>query len=138
GSTIGGLMDSFGTAISIALQYGVPLDELVKKFSHTRFEPMGYTTNENIRIAKSLVDYIARWLEQTFSPVMAGESPVVSLEYEASSTATVEAEKHPASREEQFASFQGDAPSCDNCGSLTVRNGNCYLCHNCGNSLGCS
>lgn len=138
GSTIGGLMDSFGTAISIALQYGVPLEELVKKFSHTRFEPMGYTNNENIRIAKSLVDYIARWLEQTFSPAMAGESPVVSLEYEASSTSTVEAEKRPASREEQFASFQSDAPSCDSCGSLTVRNGNCYLCHNCGNSLGCS
>ncbi|MFN9917411.1 MAG: vitamin B12-dependent ribonucleotide reductase, partial [Pirellulaceae bacterium] len=68
GSTIGGLMDSFGTAISISLQYGVPLEELVKKFSHTRFEPMGHTTNPEIRIAKSVVDYIFRWLGQTFLP----------------------------------------------------------------------
>src|SRR6185436_1425295 len=68
GSTIGGLMDSFGTAISICLQYGVPLDVLVQKFSHARFEPMGHTTNPDIRIAKSLVDYIFRWLGITFLP----------------------------------------------------------------------
>jgi ribonucleoside-diphosphate reductase alpha chain len=68
GSTIGGLMDSFGTAISISLQYGVPLEVLVNKFSHTRFEPMGHTTNPEIRIAKSVVDYIFRWLGQTFLP----------------------------------------------------------------------
>jgi ribonucleoside-diphosphate reductase alpha chain len=66
GSTIGGIMDSFGTALSIALQYGVPLEVLVNKFSHTRFEPMGHTTNKDIRIAKSVVDYIARWLGLTF------------------------------------------------------------------------
>src|SRR6056297_2794972 len=66
GSTIGGIMDSFGTALSIALQYGVPLDVLVNKFSHTRFEPMGHTSNKDIRIAKSVVDYIARWLGITF------------------------------------------------------------------------
>ncbi len=68
GSTIGGLMDTFGTAISISLQYGVPLEVLVNKFSHTRFEPMGHTTNPQIRIAKSVVDYIFRWLGQTFLP----------------------------------------------------------------------
>lgn len=68
GSTVGGLMDSFGTAISIALQYGVPLDVLVYKFSHTRFEPMGHTTNPEIRTARSVVDYIFRWLGLTFLP----------------------------------------------------------------------
>jgi heme-degrading monooxygenase HmoA len=69
GTTIGGLMDSFGTATSISLQYGVPLEVLVSKFSHTRFEPMGHTTNPDIRIAKSLVDYIFRWLGMKFLPV---------------------------------------------------------------------
>ena len=62
GSTIGGLMDCFGTAISMGLQYGVPLEVYVNKFSHTRFEPMGHTKNPDIRIAKSMVDYIFRWL----------------------------------------------------------------------------
>ncbi|MDP7305153.1 MAG: vitamin B12-dependent ribonucleotide reductase, partial [Pirellulaceae bacterium] len=68
GSTIGGLMDCFGTAISINLQYRVPLEVLVNKFSHTRFEPMGHTTNPDVRIAKSVVDYIFRWLGVTFLP----------------------------------------------------------------------
>ncbi len=120
GSTIGGLMDCFGTAISMSLQYGVPLNVYVNKFSHTRFEPMGFTKNPSIRIAKSIVDYIFRWLGLTFL----GESH--------------DAPPKPAKSGEQFAAFQSDAPSCDNCGAITVRNGNCYLCHNCGNSLGCS
>ena len=68
GSTIGGLMDCFGTAVSMSLQYGVPLEVYVNKFSHTRFEPMGYTKNPDIRIAKSMVDYIFRWLGITFLP----------------------------------------------------------------------
>jgi hypothetical protein len=68
GSTVGGLMDAFGTAISMSLQYGVPLEVLVNKFSHMRFEPMGHTTNPDIRIAKSVVDYIFRWLGITFLP----------------------------------------------------------------------
>ena len=68
GSTIGGLMDCFGTAVSMSLQYGVPLEVYVNKFSHTRFEPMGFTKNPDIRIAKSLVDYIFRWLGITFLP----------------------------------------------------------------------
>ena len=182
GSTIGGLMDSFGTATSISLQYGVPLEVLVSKFSHTRFEPMGHTTNPDIRIAKSLVDYIFRWLGLTFldsyreeqkaksemlgqpaTPVAATAKPKSNLTTapvngngadvaasgaytkarfvglgdltgKANLTATAKQE----SRDGQFAGFQSDAPSCDSCGSITVRNGNCYLCHNCGNSLGCS
>ena len=184
GSTIGGIMDSFGTALSIALQYGVPLEVLVNKFSHTRFEPMGHTSNKDIRIAKSVVDYIARWLGLTFmsgadagpaveqintgngpddsgstSPVMEGlkqdAGAAVALAERATLLASlsesssngngnghVETSKSSsakdASRGDQFARFQMDAPSCDNCGSITVRNGNCYLCHNCGASMGCS
>src|SRR5262249_34907400 len=68
GSTIGGLMDSFGTAVSMSLQYGVPLEVYVNKFSHTRFEPMGHTKNPDIRIAKSIIDYIFRWMGITFLP----------------------------------------------------------------------
>ncbi|MFK8110740.1 MAG: vitamin B12-dependent ribonucleotide reductase, partial [Rubripirellula sp.] len=184
GSTIGGIMDSFGTALSIALQYGVPLEVLVNKFSHTRFEPMGHTSNKDIRIAKSVVDYIARWLGLTFmsgrdhqmpkvgdktnsgngaetprtgSPVMEGlkadAGAAVALAERATmlasisngngksngSGASAEAKADSgAGQGDQFARFQIDAPSCDNCGSITVRNGNCYLCHNCGNSMGCS
>ena len=182
GSTIGGLMDSFGTATSISLQYGVPLEVLVSKFSHTRFEPMGHTTNPDIRIAKSLVDYIFRWLGLTFldsyreeqkaksemlgqpaTPVAVTAKPKSNLttapvngngadvassgDYtkarfvglgDLTGKANLTAAAKQESRDGQFAGFQSDAPSCDSCGSITVRNGNCYLCHNCGNSLGCS
>ncbi len=178
GSTVGGIMDSFGTALSIALQYGVPLEVLVNKFSHTRFEPMGHTSNKDIRIAKSVVDYIARWLGLTFmsqdgsigndgggavvadSPasgstsVNGGNGPEVTATEEPAMIASERANllaslnggnangnghgKKEDTRQDQFARFQIDAPSCDNCGSITVRNGNCYLCHNCGASMGCS
>jgi ribonucleoside-diphosphate reductase alpha chain len=188
GSTVGGLMDAFGTAISICLQYGVPLEVLVNKFSHTRFEPMGHTTNPDIRIAKSVVDYIFRWLGVSFlpgyreankgiSPVEAEESttaarrnnsskvngngavvepPTESLtnghwepgnrqshagngvDLDVLERAGVAPKMDGNNRDVQFARFQSDAPSCDNCGAITVRNGNCYLCHNCGNSMGCS
>jgi ribonucleoside-diphosphate reductase alpha chain len=179
GSTIGGIMDSFGTALSIALQYGVPLEVLVNKFSHTRFEPMGHTSNKDIRIAKSVVDYIARWLGLTFmsgndhsipkadrthkanglevrgtgGSMMDGfkedAGAAVAMAERATLLATLgdltgsngngnHGKGRESARVEQFARFQMDAPSCDNCGSITVRNGNCYLCHNCGNSMGCS
>ncbi len=173
GSTIGGLMDSFGTAVSMSLQYGVPLEVLVNKFSHSRFEPMGYTTNPEIRIAKSLVDYIFRWLGLKFLPGYREASQGLSASIskststsrpretnghakgangQASSAATKpetnertelllpdpESAETLQGRNDQFARFQSDAPSCDNCGAITVRNGNCYLCHNCGNSMGCS
>jgi ribonucleoside-diphosphate reductase alpha chain len=232
GSTIGGLMDAFGTAVSMSLQYGVPLEDYVRKFSHVRFDPQGYTKNPDIRIAKSLIDYIFRWLGITFLPgykeasmgvLPAAEKssdddvdrrmqdaggggqgqgikqrpPVVDKpgpklqpaknKRDSGETATL-APPHPASgiphprsnchtnghsnghsgnengsapgdinaallaragimpkdtgpttaRSEQFAEFQTDAPPCDNCGAITVRNGNCYLCHNCGSSMGCS
>jgi ribonucleoside-diphosphate reductase alpha chain len=179
GSTVGGLMDAFGTAISISLQYGVPLEALVNKFSHMRFEPMGHTTNPDIRIAKSLVDYIFRWMGIAFLPGyreaigLSGKKSADEAELakphsingngaatvlvppstnghnrngqgksESGSEAPAVTDDEPvapvASRNEQFALFQSDAPSCDNCGAITVRNGNCYLCHNCGNSMGCS
>jgi ribonucleoside-diphosphate reductase alpha chain len=173
GSTVGGLMDAFGTAISLSLQYGVPLEVLVNKFSHTRFEPMGHTTNKDIRIAKSVVDYIFRWLGMTFLPGYreASRGFSVPAEGKPSNGSTETISTHQAmtgiangkgkvdhgmleragvamqidqnggpieERSEQFAKFQLDAPSCDNCGHITVRNGNCYLCHNCGNSMGCS
>ena len=171
GSTVGGIMDSFGTALSIALQYGVPLEVLVNKFSHTRFEPMGHTSNKDIRIAKSVVDYIARWLGLTFmsadnsvamaapasDPVNSGngpeliapEAPIEDIGIAAAERAEIMSSltngaangspaKKDSNRQDQFARFQTDAPSCDNCGSITVRNGNCYLCHNCGASMGCS
>ena len=249
GSTIGGLMDCFGTAVSMSLQYGVPLEVYVNKFSHTRFEPWGYTKNPDIKIAKSLVDYIFRWLGITFlpgygemskavpvSPAETSQSPLGAageIETEIRPVATrvggpnagqggskpqdpnvnsgqangaggangshasavqngagskgshgsngangaggtngssanganghgAAVAKKPAvatavtattaarftvgndaqaamvARHEQFASFQADAPSCDRCGAITARAGNCYLCYNCGNSMGCS
>ncbi len=251
GSTIGGLMDCFGTAVSMSLQYGVPLEVYVNKFSHTRFEPWGYTKNPDIKIAKSVVDYIFRWLGITFlpgysemhkslpvSPAEAGQPPqdgagrnrnrafarhhegrragvrarcqgtgrqdgspkrkcgvgsqrqvgsgqrriaqrprrsqrqrqqrglngghgtngtngaggnaangnapmaakrsAVAASAPTRLTATVDPHSAYAARHDQFASFQTDAPSCDRCGSITARAGNCYLCYNCGNSMGCS
>ncbi|MCI0492163.1 MAG: vitamin B12-dependent ribonucleotide reductase [Planctomycetes bacterium] len=248
GSTIGGLMDAFGTAVSMSLQYGVPLEDYVRKFSHMRFEPQGYTKNPDIRIAKSLIDYIFRWLGITFlpgykeasmgvlsgpessgerigsslipddggdaapqpGPVAAGQKKFAAggqikprrapadggsvadkagpkaeggrRKGEGGATATLApSPQSPAAngnghanghangngygnghsseisaallvragvmlkdsgpntaRSEQFADFQSDAPACDNCGAITVRTGNCYLCHNCGSSMGCS
>lgn len=233
GSTIGGLMDCFGTALSMSLQYGVPLNVYVEKFSHTRFEPMGHTKNPDIPIAKSVVDYIFRWLGQTFMPeqgqhaaehhhhhhhhhhshdkgqhggkaVVAGASESKStglnavsspketassnfsalkskevllqpgeiknevkgtikveetvalqsvgdssekvktvlstVEVSASSLETrlVNAHGETSSSSDQFATFQSDAPACDSCGAISVRAGNCYLCYNCGKSMGCS
>jgi ribonucleoside-diphosphate reductase alpha chain len=215
GSTIGGLMDAFGTAVSMSLQYGVPLEVYVKKFSHTRFEPWGYTKNPDIPVAKSLVDYLFRWMGTEFIPgyreanrpaghdgggggeAAAGDdgeserkpaatmasgladgqgkangkgevngsrgrhpagkgkaTSAASVTWASGSPKGVEAsaavleraglkmaalpDASPDDRQNQFAKFQIDAPACDNCGAITVRNGNCYLCHNCGNSMGCS
>jgi ribonucleoside-diphosphate reductase alpha chain len=228
GSTIGGLMDAFGTAVSMSLQYGVPMEDYVRKFSHMRFEPQGHTKNPDIRIAKSLIDYIFRWMGITFLPGYkeaslglplegaspaanpAGDDEVSDTQHKpvakkaggltssseakpaakadapkakpesskAESTAAAKTNGHanghgkngsngngsngngssfysaklleragvltksdaasPNIRSEQFAQFQIDAPACDGCGAITVRNGNCYLCHNCGNSMGCS
>ena len=204
-------MDAFGTSVSMSLQYGVPLEDYVRKFSHMRFEPQGYTKNPDIRIAKSLIDYIFRWLGITFLPgykeansglvpkktekpsssedsttvtkpvdKMSDGQDATKTELKAAANghasgatngqanghahgqtnghsnghanghsngysslleragAMLELTGEGGTRNEQFANFQSDAPSCDGCGSITVRNGNCYLCHNCGASMGCS
>ncbi|MDA1007859.1 MAG: adenosylcobalamin-dependent ribonucleoside-diphosphate reductase [Planctomycetota bacterium] len=211
GSTIGGLMDSLGTAISVALQYGVPIESLVKKFAHQRFEPMGMTTNNDIPFAKSLVDYIFRWMGMEFidgyreenAPARFGKGAHTASSNESASikedtawtdhstdgrSATVDAlastdrinsrtdlsgsssgagvgstnaaagapvhesglrprsvaKSNTSSRatasalDQANASLMGDAPACDACGSITVRNGTCYRCVNCGQSMGCS
>ncbi len=148
GSTVGGIMDSFGTAISLCLQYGVPVKELCRKFSHTRFEPSGFTKNPEIPMAKSIVDYIFRWLELTFPDgVVNGEGmvprPVALVPASVSTPAasggrTAEKPAADGRLDGQFAHFMEDAPVCDVCGSITVRNGACYRCFNCGNSMGCS
>jgi len=144
GSTVGGTMDAFGTAISLCLQYGVPLRELCQKFTHSRFEPSGFTKNKDIPMAKSLVDYIFRWLDLTFP---GGKAQFVTQPAGGEGGATEEAEAAPAAEarestidrvDAQFSHYQADAPACDVCGSITVRNGACYRCYNCGNSMGCS
>lgn len=141
GSTIGGLMDSFGTAISMCLQYGVPVKTLSEKFAHSRFEPSGFTKNPDIPIAKSLVDYIFRWLAGTFldgsKPLPRASAAVLNVNA-AADTTTAEVKKPIAKIDDQFQTFMEDAPICDQCGSITVRNGACYRCWNCGNSMGCS
>ena len=217
GSTIGGLMDSLGTAISVALQYGVPTSSLVTKFSHQRFEPAGMTHNRDIPFAKSLVDYIFRWMGMEFVPgyreanapqrpsdkkpaaqalsaekaqAIAKGTPSESPAAPVDMTAVVEgdeaeaasdrvkigdvepgagaslrawgfaegkqdaadaqapggpaaqagagAEKSSSTLTDAMSAMQADAPACDVCGTITVRNGTCYKCLNCGASMGCS
>lgn len=157
GSTISGLMDAFSTSISLALQYGVPLKVLVNKFTHTRFEPSGWTNNPEIRVAKSVVDYIFRWLGLKF--LAKDDQDALGLTRtteEAVETQTRLSEpvsaKHESGREltelkgsrmvrddPELLTFnpQSDAPACDNCGMIMVRNGSCYKCLNCGNTTGC-
>ena len=135
GSTISGLMDSFATAVSLALQYGVPLEVLCGKFTHVRFEPSGWSGNQKIGYAKSIVDYIFRWLELKFITGEQGELFRVlpmPAETAAASNATDPVE---ALRE---LIQMGDAPACNICGSLMVRSGTCYRCGTCGSTSGCS
>ncbi|QQE11895.1 adenosylcobalamin-dependent ribonucleoside-diphosphate reductase [Planctomycetota bacterium] len=189
GSTIGGLMDSLGTAISVALQYGVPIESLVNKFTHQRFEPAGMTHNRDIPFAKSLVDYIFRWLGMEFIPgYRAANAPKRPSDDKKKETKVSEAKaktvassdrikvdssngdklvtdpakritttsapepvaaaaktetnsdgtKQNAALAAAMREMQADAPACDVCGTITVRNGTCYKCMNCGASMGCS
>ncbi|HUD72561.1 MAG TPA: hypothetical protein VMQ62_11435, partial [Dongiaceae bacterium] len=159
GSAVSGLMDSFATAVSLALQYGVPLQVLVNKFSHVRFEPSGFTNNTEIPIAKSIIDYIFRWLGAKFLGREAAEANGVHLKPESAATlgpvavsgapipvALVPGPGAPqsgplsASGGDRDRTFQADAdaPPCPDCGSIMVRNGACYKCMNCGATSGCS
>ncbi|MCX6134076.1 MAG: vitamin B12-dependent ribonucleotide reductase [Ignavibacteriales bacterium] len=147
GSTISGMMDSFATSISIALQYGVPLKVLVDKFSHARFEPSGFTNNPEIPIAKSISDYIFRWLGLKF--LAKGDAPTTG-----SITPTVpEVATQPVIRQQDSTQrgtsalernekvvfqTQADAPPCHECGSIMIRSGSCYKCLQCGSTSGCS
>ncbi len=163
GSTVSGLMDSFATVVSVGLQYGVPLPALVEKFAHTRFDPQGFTRNPEIPIAKSVMDYIFRWLASRFLPqedrdrlgiirrepdgsVSEPVEPVAEAEAAPVAAAAVAAAPSAVPKPVAVIPFtsagafinQEDAPTCSDCGSLMVRNGACYKCHNCGATSGCS
>ena len=171
GSTIGGLMDSIGTLSSMAFQYGVPLDALVRKFAHQRFEPSGFTKNPEIRNASSITDYVFRWMALQFVPGYRESLQVVRAQQDLDMPGLAEeikknvnrpvpnllpmsddtdvvpmpsakaSDRSPDRRAATLTSMivnQQDAPSCPNCGQITVRNGACYKCLNCGESLGCS
>ena len=146
GSTISGLMDTIATLTSIALQYGVPLEALVGKFSHVRFEPSGFTSNPDIPIAKSLTDYIFRYLGTQFlSPeqqqaaglVLPDAQPQPRLSGAASKRKEVTKERRVKAGGQAFLP-QTDAPACRDCGAIMVRAGSCYKCLNCGADSGCS
>ena len=147
GSTISGLMDAFATAISYALQYGVPLQFLVDKFAHMRFEPSGFTKNPQIPYAKSIVDYLFRWMASKFLDEQAKrEVGVLTWKIAARRSRRwirrrrvapmLEGGKDGGMR--QAFLNQQDAPPCPDCGCIMVRNGTCYKCMNCGTTSGCS
>jgi ribonucleoside-diphosphate reductase alpha chain len=164
GSTVSGLMDSFACAVSLALQHGVPLKLLCEKFAHTRFEPSGWTNNTDIGFAKSIMDYIFRWLQLRFltgqqqllfenlRPKLAaasGQLPEAG-NLNASGAASgggsplptdhrplTAGSLHPADALAGMIDL-GDAPTCHVCGSIMVRNGSCYKCMSCGSTSGCS
>jgi len=132
GSTVSGLMDSFATAVSLALQYGVPLQILCDKFSHTRFEPSGWSGNPKIGYAKSLMDYLFRWLELRFLKAEQG------ILFELPRLVPPQPEVGGVVKALGQVVGLGDAPACQICGSLMVRNGSCYRCMECGSTSGCS
>jgi ribonucleoside-diphosphate reductase alpha chain len=155
GSTISGFADAFAQAISYALQYGVPLQDLVDKFSHVRFEPSGMTRNPDVRFAKSIVDYIFRWMAAKFlSPEAQFRAGVNNREEVATtpeqlpldvkatvpSTPSRSVDPSAAKSRSSFAAIQNqeDAPPCSTCGSIMVRSGACYKCTNCGTTSGCA
>ena len=145
GSTLSGIMDAFATSISIALQYGVPLRDLVNKFSHMRFEPSGRTENSEIPVAQSIVDYIFRWMASQFlSEEEKEEFGVLSPVVKAKMMAAEYGQDLGAGSHEQERGANGrphgtqtDAPPCSNCGWIMTRAGACYRCENCGTTSGC-
>ena len=140
GSIVSGLIDAFATAISMNLQYGVPLKVLCDKFSHMRFEPSGFTSNRQIPMAKSVMDYIFRWLALKFLPV--DEQPPANKD---NGSIPVNQTDNPAETNNEDEAFekhvfqtQADAPPCPECGAIMVRSGSCYKCMSCGSTSGCS
>ena len=149
GSTVAGLMDSFATVTSLALQHGVPLDTLVDKLTRTRFDPAGFTGNPEIPRASSIMDYMFRWLQKKFLPehnatepaqlslVIPPEPPIPAP----SATAPrPDPARTPPAKPISVSSFavETDAPTCHECGSMMVRSGACHRCINCGATSGCS
>jgi len=155
GSTVSGLMDSFALAVSIALQHGVPLKLFCEKFAHTRFEPSGWSNNPDIGFAKSIMDYIFRWLQMRFLTGQqqflfenlrprSAPAPTVEGTAEAGTVAPVAENRdmrtgsvHVADALSSVVDL-GDAPSCSFCGAIMTRNGSCYRCMSCGSTSGCS
>jgi ribonucleoside-diphosphate reductase alpha chain len=139
GSTIAGLMECFGTVASVALQHGVPLRVLVAKLSHTRFEPSGWTGNEELGYAKSIADYLFRWLELRF--LSGTQLPLFVTTAASSANAGKTPNRTPRTGVSALLDDvyeAGDARLCSTCGALMVRNGSCYKCVNCGGTSGCS
>ncbi len=161
GSTLSGMMDAFATSVSLLFQYGVPLSHLVEKFGHMRFEPAGWTGNPEIGFAKSIVDYVFRWLGNRFlseperaslglirttevadaTPQLELLNRVVQLAMPVAPAphgnghATAPVAEQPTYRR---LNSTPDAPPCPRCGWLTVRSGTCHKCENCGETTGCS
>ena len=156
GSTLSGMMDAFATSISLSLQYGVPMAHLVEKFAHMRFEPSGWTGNSELGFAKSIVDYVFRWLGYRFlstedkmaiglvrTSEIVDPAPQLELLSKAVSMAAPGMQPQPTTWSEPAPTARRmnstpDAPPCPRCGWLTVRNGTCHKCENCGETTGCS
>ncbi|MEX2247145.1 MAG: vitamin B12-dependent ribonucleotide reductase [Dehalococcoidia bacterium] len=162
GSTVSGLMEAFGRAVSYALQYGVPLPDLVRNFAHMRFEPMGRTENRDIPVAQSIIDYVFRWLASRYmSPEEAYDVGVMTPEIKAAlaagqyplplqgaiapvaggsngETQAASGDAVPVMYHAPRANGHADAPACASCGWIMIRSGTCYRCENCGSTSGCS
>ncbi|MGB6688276.1 MAG: hypothetical protein WBE76_10575 [Terracidiphilus sp.] len=131
GSTIAGLMECFGAVVSVSLQHGVPLPVLCDKLSHTRFEPSGWTGSAELGYAKSIMDYLFRWLELRF---LSG-TQLTLFSASGNRGADESGKVVPISSQ---GIETGDAPACRSCGALMSPNGNRYVCRNCGGTSGCS
>jgi len=152
GSTVSGLMDSFALAVSIALQHGVPLKLFCEKFAHTRFEPSGWSGNADIGYAKSIMDYIFRWLQMRFltgqqqmlfenlrlRPAGVGSQPSENGDMNGGRPPSPAIGSVHAADQLAGIIDLGDAPTCSFCGSIMTRNGSCYRCGSCGSTSGCS
>jgi ribonucleoside-diphosphate reductase alpha chain len=149
GTTLAGLMNSFMISVSLGLQYGVPLEVYVSKFSHMRFEPSGMTNDADIRVAKSIVDYIFRWMGKKFlssdqqeeagilTPEVKARLAAAYTENPGAGAAAAAIESAPPGQTALFNQWE-DAVECARCGGRMVRTGSCYTCRDCGTNTGCS
>ncbi len=159
GSTMNGIVNAWAVTMSLALQHGVPIKSLIDKFVFTRFEPAGMTNNKLIPISQSIVDYLGRWLALKFLPkqealhylnpdlidlfleqdISRSKSSNENTIIEQKSDEVVKKNVILSNEYNEFLKMNNeDAPICSECGSVTVRNGTCYKCLNCGTTTGCS